>query len=340
MKRQWSRHEATKKRNEIQREEQLRPLPKSPPMKFSLTDKDVLRRSMEQERDKILHKKEKHSPRKVFAGSKHTRTLSLLSPTSSIPCSSPKKTSALVATQPKACTGDTRGSFVSNTIKTKRETPNNLNSTGNPKEAILETGKQMMGDFRHGIWTFIEDLRQATVGDEAIKDSSPRFEQLRNDDIVSRVETDAQSVPQTPEAFFTSSKVNGALRSVSPILKSCETLADQARRATPASSRSDRLHACLGAQKSIETTTDDTDDDGWAYWESSKGGKVSSCRSTRANTPETISSPLANNNSSRTSLSSPDTAPVPITNDLPWPALTDLSPGKLTKTASTMMTEW
>ena len=37
---------------------------------------------------------------------------------------------------------------------------------GQPREAIVETGKQLIGDLREGLWTFFEDLRQATVGED------------------------------------------------------------------------------------------------------------------------------------------------------------------------------
>ncbi|KAF2455482.1 hypothetical protein BDY21DRAFT_380570 [Lineolata rhizophorae] len=36
------------------------------------------------------------------------------------------------------------------------------------RDTLLRTGRQMANDFRDGLWTFIEDLRQATVGEEAI----------------------------------------------------------------------------------------------------------------------------------------------------------------------------
>ena len=39
------------------------------------------------------------------------------------------------------------------------------------KDDILDTGKQLVGDFRQGLWTLFEDLRQATVGEEAINGS-------------------------------------------------------------------------------------------------------------------------------------------------------------------------
>jgi hypothetical protein len=42
------------------------------------------------------------------------------------------------------------------------------------KEDLMNTGKQLVGDLREGLWTFIEDLRQATVGDEAVNAARPR----------------------------------------------------------------------------------------------------------------------------------------------------------------------
>jgi Domain of unknown function (DUF4048) len=42
------------------------------------------------------------------------------------------------------------------------------------REALLRTSKQMASDFREGLWTFFEDLRQATVGDEGINGTESR----------------------------------------------------------------------------------------------------------------------------------------------------------------------
>ena len=49
------------------------------------------------------------------------------------------------------------------TTTTKSQDP----TKSDPKEALMESGKQLVGEFRHGLWTLFEDLRQAAVGDEA-----------------------------------------------------------------------------------------------------------------------------------------------------------------------------
>ena len=40
----------------------------------------------------------------------------------------------------------------------------------------MKTGKQIATDFKDGLWTFIEDLRQATVGEESINGTVGRRE--------------------------------------------------------------------------------------------------------------------------------------------------------------------
>jgi len=46
-----------------------------------------------------------------------------------------------------------------------------------PKEVLMRTGRQMASDFREGLWTFIEDLRQATVGEEGVNGVQPTVRQ-------------------------------------------------------------------------------------------------------------------------------------------------------------------
>ena len=41
------------------------------------------------------------------------------------------------------------------------------------REVLIKHGKKMATDFKDGLWTFWEDLRQATVGDEATQVMPP-----------------------------------------------------------------------------------------------------------------------------------------------------------------------
>lgn len=42
------------------------------------------------------------------------------------------------------------------------------------REALMQTGKQMASDLREGLWTFLDDIRQATVGEEGINATEVR----------------------------------------------------------------------------------------------------------------------------------------------------------------------
>ncbi|KAF2673816.1 hypothetical protein BT63DRAFT_410773 [Microthyrium microscopicum] len=178
LKKRWASQEMYKKRQESRRGLQLKPLDTSFPL-VDVSDDDVdgsqqwLQREME--RRKSLMSGVRSSGRKVFSGSKHTRTLSLLSPdkgTASEPfrMTSPrKKPPARIPPAPKSALerSSTQPDMSSGIFSpTKDDIFSNVD--GLPKEAILRTGKQMATDIKEGLWTFFEDIRQATVGDEAI----------------------------------------------------------------------------------------------------------------------------------------------------------------------------
>lgn len=176
LKKQWALREVSKERSEVQQLEQLQLLSKSISSSKEMNYSDQARIFKDQERQRAT----KSSQRKVFSGSKHARTLSLLSPTS---------TNSLV--MPIAVVTGTKGpqknedkSSISNSLPQKviasagiRKTPKVTCSHSAhelPRDAILETGKQLVGDIREGLWTFFEDLKQATVGDEATSALIPR----------------------------------------------------------------------------------------------------------------------------------------------------------------------
>ena len=176
LKKHWATYEATKKRNELRHLEQLQPL-KTPlggsdlvtsrDNGLKITGRDLDRRSMAP----LIVK----SSRTIFAGSKHTRALSLLSPKDSTDAGLqlPSHVSR------KRQRGLINGDAMPNTIQeSSRSTDGPSDSErlyrGPPKDVILETGKQLVGDFRHGLWTFFEDLRQVTVGDEVVSKSDLR----------------------------------------------------------------------------------------------------------------------------------------------------------------------
>lgn len=129
--------------------------------------------------------------RRVFHGSRHTRTLSLLSPDLNGSFKQPfpqaqdvgeAKTENIRASRsPRAATLPS--------VDRDRESGKDLNEwkpvedalsqwrksiPPSSRDALVRTGKQMASDLREGLWTFLEDIRQATVGEEGINGTESR----------------------------------------------------------------------------------------------------------------------------------------------------------------------
>lgn len=188
LKRQWAMHEATRKRLEVLQTE-TRPLS---------TDLESGSRSEEASRVNSPTFAEERKARRQAAmanlvgtcsspngtrkvtSQRHTRTLSLLSPqrtTYPQPFPQPRdsldeessesQAAAATATATTRKPGITRAeTFPTPTTRPMSMIESHSSSKRNSQDVLLRTGKQMAEDFREGLWTFIEDLRQATVGDE------------------------------------------------------------------------------------------------------------------------------------------------------------------------------
>lgn len=123
--------------------------------------------------------------RRVFQGS-HTRTLSLLSAASDSAYRKPAsdleqaRASERISRVPRAATLPSVERSTETGLPTEDSKENELFSpwrtTVPPpsREALMRTGKQMASDLREGLWTFLEDIRQATVGDEGINGTETR----------------------------------------------------------------------------------------------------------------------------------------------------------------------
>ncbi|KAJ5980971.1 hypothetical protein N7481_008269 [Penicillium waksmanii] len=125
--------------------------------------------------------------RRVFQGS-HARTLSLLSPvtapSSSIGGPGPAELDRVGRT-PRSATLPSveRDSVASIGMPTdESDVPDQVLDQWRKtmpipppsREALVRTGKQMASDLREGLWTFFEDIRQATVGEEGISATESR----------------------------------------------------------------------------------------------------------------------------------------------------------------------
>lgn len=192
LKKQWASHEVIKKRNEFRQRqrEQLQPL--EPASRISLesvrtpddarasfevsnctprASSDVDGRSSPGGEEKPRRQNStRQMQRRVFAGSRQTKTLSLLSKIGNRRISANQATQELLNAPEPA---NRKGASPLKQSKTLSVQPSpGRNDTGEsakgqPKEVFIETGKQLVGDLRDGLWTLFEDLRQATVGEEA-----------------------------------------------------------------------------------------------------------------------------------------------------------------------------
>lgn len=186
LKQEWAMHEAQRKRHDSRRLQKLQPLHTSTVPHNRNTSSDDSNGSsawlqQEMERRKALMNGTKTSNRTVFSGSRHARTLSLLSPTITSPKSIPiTSRDGDVSHHPKSPAMSDRPAHPRR-LPTDEVLTNEVAATvdmnidlGLPRDVLVKTGKQMATDFRDGLWTFIEDLRQATVGDEGINGTTTR----------------------------------------------------------------------------------------------------------------------------------------------------------------------
>ncbi|KAI4270572.1 MAG: hypothetical protein LQ337_006598 [Flavoplaca oasis] len=189
LKKQWATHEAIKKRNEFRHREQLQklgpasrssyeglPIRNESPLAFDPYDSSPTRSKRTEQEEQVdeeqtadLQVNTRQTQRRIFAGSRHTRALSLLSKIDTT-----KTDLVLQRPSPQAPHLRQKGDPLkrNQTVATRKSAHSTITkaSGGQPKEVFMETGKQLVGDLREGLWTFFEDLRQATVGEEASTD--------------------------------------------------------------------------------------------------------------------------------------------------------------------------
>ncbi|KAI4135257.1 MAG: hypothetical protein LQ347_000828 [Umbilicaria vellea] len=176
LKKQWVLPEATRKGDEtrnIGRLETLKGASDRPPLFES--HREGAQKSKELARRRAMYAGTKQPQRKVFSCSRHTRALSLLAPDPAMYDRRSRIGGALrlrgaSSTDPKLGRPSTvPDSLGSTAASPKWSAPASmLIGVSQPKDAILQTGKQIVGDFKEGLWTFIDDLGQATVGGEAV----------------------------------------------------------------------------------------------------------------------------------------------------------------------------
>lgn len=205
LKSQWAAHESGRRRNDVRRIHQMRTISASTTSKKTGArgdDDDGSSAWMydEMARRKALIGHTKTSQGRVFSGSKQTKQLSLLKNT-------------LDTSQPPAPTfPPTRTSTTTNALDIRRSrdptrkrlpTPrahSSISPTVEPyptlldshasqlvrtdsrspqREMLVQAGRQMATDLRQGLWTFLDDLRHAAIGEDPRSLADQRLQPVR-----------------------------------------------------------------------------------------------------------------------------------------------------------------
>ena len=299
LKEQWAVHESLKKKDELRHLQQLQPLNKS--MLGSGTpssDYDPAYASRDMNKRKITSSRMKTSHRKVFAGSRHTQALSLLSSKdlgshSDLP---PQGSGPLQVDQTAAI-----DLTVSATVP---ESATWNVESGSQKEVIMETGKQLVGDFRQGLWTFFEDFKQLTVGDEGIGTTGlHRSPNLSPRNMLRRPNTKARmTIPKEYLAWK-----SGALDPVrepsrKPQVKPCghdQRVGRALHRSVEAVGPTPTPEEVISVRRN-DADSSDSDANGWNNWDTSK--KLSSQKKDLVDGADTTTYALVDRSSPRTGM--------------------------------------
>ncbi|KAG9236544.1 hypothetical protein BJ875DRAFT_456182 [Amylocarpus encephaloides] len=340
LKKQWATHEAHKKRAEIKHVEPMQPLQ----VAANGTKDDgptSARQSLDMDRRKMLLSNiniPKEPRRKIITGG-HTRTLSLLSPErSNYPRSFPQVRESSGERQPESMS---KPSIMPDTsqgitrVSSLRARP--LSYQG----SVTHNAKVIAEDFKAGVWTFLEDLRQATVGDEAVSNDPPKNQQNLS------AKAPVRKISRGNLRNDKNRKVPSP-RSASP--RTWETLTG-----TPASSDaagwsdSDTPRpnpTSVGVKKTsrpISLAAPDLEDD-WSSWDSPTPKSPRWSSSTAPSGPATPSHDNIDDRAVNIVDQSSDggvSTPSKQTGDIQWPVAIDkLAPSNLRRTLSNAITDW
>ncbi|PYH46302.1 uncharacterized protein BP01DRAFT_355943 [Aspergillus saccharolyticus JOP 1030-1] len=307
--------------------------------------------------------------RRVFRGS-HTRALSLLSPTTGSGDSktafesetgshrigrSPRSATLPSSVERNAITGGGSSKPADDMISQWRNT-----MPPPSRDAIVRTGKQMASDLREGLWTFLEDIRQATVGEEGISATEargvPPVRQRVSSSSTSRSRDRLSVYGGTSLSRSSSGSKGSGGKNSGKDSKSTDIDSSfwSEFGIDPPGQKSPRAHgpATTPSRPNEPRWGDHSNppdvEDNWE-WESPKPKKTHTPSSSRS-TLETKhdQSPMTQNSSPRTSASFGDWRPLhdtsipdpSVSDGIPWPAMTKLAPSRLTRTASNLMAEW
>jgi len=347
LKKQWAKEEATKKRSEVRSVQKLQPLSTPLPTLDSLEDdpdgsSEWLQKEMERRKDILSGVKT--SNRKVFSGSKHLRTLSLLSPERghfNQPFPEPSMNEATPTQPQRLIRSSTTSDMAAVMNGDKDDRWENASETSTGRDAFLKTGKQMATDIKDGLMTFFEDIRQATIGQEGITATTSRITQNTKEGrqiTKARAPRGRGGSRENTHRRTSGSSTRSTAQAPDPLIDIGTSFWHENgfEATTPIAKAPSKLSTKLAAAHHHAHTTPLSKpkdlDDAWDTW--------GTPQAPRRPSPPSSASPTPSSSAARTPASS---ASPPLGADsaaIPWPAIHKLAPSNLRRTASHLMSEW
>ncbi|KAI1375199.1 hypothetical protein F4677DRAFT_423516 [Hypoxylon crocopeplum] len=333
LKKQWTASDAYRKRVSNRSVDPLRAMTAALDGQWGYDENPAVRYDSELERRKaILLAQSQGAPREhkrtVIRGG-HTRALSLLSPT-------------------KLTNGDDAGlrsaDLYSKPPSLPSPAPLNKRATWAPRQSQPSNGmKQIANDFKQGLWTFVEDLRQATVGDEAVSGTTHRTSEMVSR--LGRMESDQDTI-----------RASTANRGRIPFDTDSDSSAETPGRASTGSF-SDRFQHRRTASRPepkakkhfswTPLTFDSFDDDDWSNWDSPNvktsrwsGSTVSGDIITAIPERMNENEGTLRRKQSRSELRSPSPQTPTKLEELPQAILNRLTPSHIKNTTSKFIKDW
>jgi hypothetical protein len=356
LKKHWADHEDNKLKQEARKVSAMQPLNTSL-ANFATNQYDGdgsnLWMQKEMERRKMLLGHHKTSQRKVFSGSRHLRTLSLLSPERSEAPPFPQpldlQQEEPANQRPQLPTRASTSSDLTRQVSLNGD-HGRYDMGGLPtiqREQLIRAGTQMATDFKKGLFTFIDDIRQATVGDEAghPAEVNSGLAGVKGPSKTGRKPSDGRPALSRSASSKKSAQQSG---SVGDDFWKEMGLAEPK---TTAMNKKTHAHKVTTPQKQIRKVASEED---WDNWDTPNDAnelllldtKDSSDESEPASSRTSISTRYHSKRhdskaSSLTSFGQDEIAPRESKrNSIPWPDLAKVSPSNLKRTASHLMKEW
>ncbi|KAI1615625.1 hypothetical protein EDD37DRAFT_652193 [Exophiala viscosa] len=347
LKKQWALFEANKKRDEVKHVKKLQPLALDDVAgRENVLGEDDVDEERRRKRALVERNNEtdtatvngsttnlsRKGSKRVFEG-RHTRTLSLLSPTSQKPGRPPATTSIdeitnlqnsapelghdAEVTRPPLTRMSTLNDFIENDNlplgfgKTYRDLAANRRSMPPGATDVLKQGKSVYDGVREGLWTFFEDIRQATVGEEGVNGTVAQQRPSRPQpkrSATGRTSSENRRAQSKEPSFWKEFGVETPRRPPMPQEGTNKTNGHVQQRSTTSTDS-------VNPPSLLPDTTDEDVEVGWDAWDS----PVSN-RQKIIDTGEDVKKSSGNG--------------------LPWPEIKTLTPTRLTSTVSDLMKEW